>query len=163
MKINKRISAISVFAFSALGAGAVLASTLTNTPGAACVASSGALVKSGDGTASNIGSLTATAVCPVDRQIAPTLSTKVAATVWVIDQSTSANVCCTINSKNPGGAVVSNPTPVCSTGSTTSVQTLSLPQITDTFTFSHYYVQCTVPAMSGGLSSKILTYRTVQD
>jgi len=161
--MNKRLS-ISVSSFILLAAaGGVLASTTTNTPGATCVAASGSLINSVDGASANLGASAATAVCPADRQIAPTTSTKVAATVWVVDESSTANVCCTINSKNPSGALVTNTAPVCSTGASSAAQQLSLPQITDGFTFSHYYVQCTIPAVSGGLVSKVLTYRTIQD
>ena len=94
--MNKRLS-ISVSSFILLAAaGGVLASTTTNTPGASCVAASGALINSVDGASANLGA--------------------VAATVWVVDESASGNVCCTINSKNPSGALVTNTAPVCSTG-----------------------------------------------
>lgn len=159
--MNKRL-AISVSSLILCAAGGVLASTTTNTPGASCVAASGALVNSVDGASVNLGAVAVNAVCPADRQIAPALATKVAATVWVVDQSTTGNVCCTINSKNTGGALVSSPQ-VCSSGASSAVQALSLATITDGFTFSHFYVQCGVPATSSGLASKILTYRTIQD
>ncbi len=157
---TKRI-ALSLLALT-VGAGITLASTTTNTPGAVCVASSGSLINGASGESANFTNASATAVCAADRSIAPTLSTKVSAVVWVVDESTSANVCCTINSKNPSGTLISSPQ-VCSSGSTYASQTLTLAQITDGYTYSHYYVSCTVPALSGGLISKILGYRTVQD
>jgi hypothetical protein len=159
----KRSHLISALALAILGsAGVVIASTSTNTPGATCVASSGTLVNSVDGQSANLTTSSATAVCPIDRQIAPTVSTKVAATVWVVDESTSANVCCTLHSKNPGGAEV-NGSQVCSSGSSSNYQTLSLAQITDGATFSHYFITCTVPGTSSGLVSKVLTYRSIED
>jgi hypothetical protein len=158
----KRTHLISALALSIISAGAVIASTTTNTPGATCVASSGTLVNSVDGQSANLTTSSATAVCPIDRQIAPTLSTKVAATVWVVDESTSANVCCTLHSKNLAGGEQSSPQ-VCSSGSSSAYQTISLAQITDGATFSHYFISCTVPGTSSGLVSKVLTYRSIED
>ena len=158
----KRSHLISALALSIISAGAVIASTTTNTPGATCVASSGTLVNSVDGQSVNLTTSSASAVCPIDRQIAPTVSTKVAATVWVVDQSTSANICCTLHSKNPAGGEQSSPQ-VCSSGSNSTYQTISLAQITDNATFSHYFISCTVPGTSSGLASKILTYRSIED
>lgn len=159
----KRSHVLSALALALVGsAGAVVASTTTNTPGATCVASSGALVNSIDGQAANLTTSSATAVCPIDRQIAPTVSTKVAATVWVVDESSSANVCCTLHSRNPNGVSV-NSAQVCSSGQTSASQQLSLAQITDNTTFSHYFITCTVPALSSGLVSKVLTYRSIED
>jgi len=93
-------------AILAVGAGTLLADITHNTPGAVCVATSGSLVNSVDGQSANLTTSTASAVCPIDRDIAPTLSTKVAATVWVLDENPSTDVCCTLHSKNPGGGVV---------------------------------------------------------
>jgi hypothetical protein len=147
--------------------GTLLADITHNVPGAVCVATSGSLVNSVDGHSANITTSSASAVCPIDRDIAPTLSTKVAATVWVLDENPSADVCCQLHSKNPGGAVVTSPAapagPVCSTGASSTYQTLALPQLTDTSTYSHYYITCTVPGTSSGTSSMILTYRAVEE
>jgi hypothetical protein len=154
---------VKALALSIIGsAGIVVASTTTNTPGATCVASSGTLINSVDGQAANLTTSSATAVCPIDRQIAPTESTKVAATVWVVDESSASNVCCTLRSKNPAGGEVAG-TQVCSSGASSAYQTLSLAQITDTTTFSHYFITCSVPGTSGGLVSKVLTYRSIED
>jgi hypothetical protein len=155
---TKRL-AMSLFVMSASVA---FGSTTTNTPGAACVAASGALVNSVDGEAANLSGSTAIAVCPADRTLAPALSTKVSAVVWVVDESSAANVCCTVNSKNPDGVIVSSPQ-VCSSGVSSGYQMLTLAQISDGYTYSHYYVQCSVPGTSNGLISKVLTYRTIQD
>ena len=146
----------------ALAATLALASTTSNTPAASCSATSGSLTVAGGGQLQNGTSSTASAVCPIDRTIAPTLSTSVSATVWVIDQSSTQNVCCTLTSTNPlGNPPISSPQ-VCSSGKSASVQTLSLAQITDTKTFSHYAITCTVPAVDGS-ASQLLTYRAVQD
>lgn len=152
---------LSLFTIAA-AAGFAFATTTTNTPGASCVASSGTLSPLANGAIQNAGASGATASCPADRQLAPSLATKVAATVWVIDQSTSGNVCCTVSSHNTSGATVSSPS-VCSAGKSSAIQALSLAQITDTYTFSSFYVSCTLPAAESGVASQIVTYRTVQD
>ena len=45
----------------------------------------------------------------------------------------------------------------------TTVPDVSLAQITDNATFSHYFISCTVPGTSSGLVSKVLTYRSIED
>ena len=143
------------------GAGAALADTEVNTPGAACVAASGTLSNSVDGQAANLGTGAAVAVCPIDRLLQPTESTHVSASVWVVNENPSG-LCCELISKNPGGGVVTG-TQACTTTVSSSYQGLAVPQITDTTTFSHFMVQCTVPGTNGGAISKLLTYRSDQD
>lgn len=142
-------------------AGAVLAATTTNSPGSACVATAGSVNVRGDGEAENVTGSTITVVCPADRPIGGSPATKVSGTVFVIDQNPAGEVCCKVMSKNPSGAVVQSAS-VCSTGSSSSYQNLALPEITDTFTFSHFFIQCTIPPASAGLTSRISTYRTAQ-
>src|SRR5262245_59150794 len=102
-------------------AGAVWAATTTNSPGAYCVAASGTLSVRDDGEVETTGAATVTAVCPAERSIAPATATKVSGTVFVVDRSATANVCCKIMSKNAGGAIVQSSS-VCSTGSSTAYQ-----------------------------------------
>jgi hypothetical protein len=159
----KRSHLISALALSIVGsAGAVIASTITNTPGATCVASNGTLVATADGQSANLTTSSATAVCPIDRELAPTASTKVAATVWIVDESTTANVCCSLHSKSPAGPEL-NSGVTCSSGASATYKTLSLAQVTDAATYSHYFITCSVPGMSSGLVSKVLTYRSIED
>lgn len=107
---------------------------------------------------------TATALCPVERiATGGAFSTNFSARVWVVDQSSSGNVCCRVVSNNPGGAQQLG-TPVCSTGSAATSQSLTRPGITDTASYSHFYVTCTIPAKTAlGKTSGILTYRGVQN
>jgi hypothetical protein len=153
---------LAATATAMLATGGVLAATSTNAPGAACVAASGSLSARSDGEIENITGSIATAVCPAERPIGTGGTSKLSATVWVVDQSTAGNVCCKVVSKNTGGAVVQS-VPVCSTGASTASQPLSLPQITDTFTFSHFFVQCDVPPINAGSPSRIQMYRTTQE
>lgn len=143
-------------------AGAVWAATTTNSPGAYCVASSGTLSVRDDGEVENTTASAVTAVCPAERVISPTTITKVSGTVFVVDRSSAADVCCKVVSKNAGGSLVQS-TSVCSTGSSTAYQQLALPQITDAATFSQYSVQCTLPPVNAGAASRIQLYRTTQE
>lgn len=143
-------------------AGAVWAATTTNSPGAYCVAASGGLSVRDDGEVENTSAATVTAVCSAERPISPATTTKVSGTVFVVDRSSTANVCCKIMSKNAGGAVVQSAS-VCSAGNSTGHQKLELPQITDLCTYSQYFVQCTLPPVSAGTASRIQLYRTTQE
>lgn len=87
-------------------------------------------------------------VCPIKRPIGPTVADWVRVPrVWVYDRHPTEDVCCHVQSKNPGGALVSGDE-VCSSGSSSSYQTLVLPSVRDTFSFSQASVQCTVPGPS---------------
>lgn len=141
----------------------VWAATSTNQPGSQCVAaSSGSLQVRSDGETENASASTVTAVCPVDRAIAPSLVTKVSGSIFVVDRSDTSNVCCKLISKNVGGTIVQSSS-VCSTGNSASYQTLAIPQITDTYSFGSFSVQCTVPPVNAGAASRIQLYRTVQE
>jgi hypothetical protein len=144
-------------------AGAVWAATTTNSPGAYCVASSGTLSVRDDGEVENTTASTVTVVCPAERPISPSATTKVSGTVFVVDRSSAGDVCCKIMSKNAGGSLVQNASPACSAGSSTAYQQLPLPQITDAATFSQYFVQCTLPPVNAGAASRIQLYRTTQE
>jgi hypothetical protein len=144
-----------------LVAGGVLAATTTNSPGAACVAATGTLTVLSSGETENATGSTVTAVCPAERPVGANGTSKVSGNVWVVDQNPSYNVCCKVVSKNAGGAVVESPL-VCSSGSSSSYQILSLAEITDGYTYSHYFVQCTVPPVNGAAASRIQMYRTTQ-
>ena len=142
--------------------GIVWASTTTNSPGGNCVAaSSGSLNVRSDGEAENTTNTTVIAVCPAERPVGANLTTKASGQVFVVDQSVTGDVCCRIESKNPGGAIVTGPL-VCSSGTSASYQALTLPEITDAFTYSHFFVWCSVPAINGVLASRIQMYRTTQ-
>jgi hypothetical protein len=125
-----------------------------NRPGARCRPATGAApAYSSDGGVYG-GAYGAVMNCPIDRPIAPTVSTFVSApNVWVVDQNPTSDVCCHLLSKNPSGVeVVGND--VCSSGASSSVQTLTLPSVLDETTYSHFDLVCTVPAANanGGLS-----------
>src|SRR4029079_1179232 len=112
------------------------------------------------GEAANATASTVTAVCPVERPVGAGGTSKLSGNVWVVDQNASANVCCKVVSKNAGGQVVESPQ-VCSAGTSSSYQILNLAEITDAFTYSHYFVQCTVPPVDAA-QSRILMYRATQ-
>jgi catabolite regulation protein CreA len=135
---------------------ALTALATENVPGSTCVAAgSGVLNVRTNGEAENATAAAVTAVCPTTRD--PSLK-NFAATVWVRDRSTTAEVCCKAMSRNPAGATVTG-TEVCSSGASSSYQTLSLPAINDPYTYSHFYVSCSVPPVDGSARSAILTVR----
>lgn len=140
-------------------AGVAYATTLTSTSGARCTGiNGGSLSSRTDGETENNSAATVTAICPLERN---TSASTVSGDVFVLDQSTAANVCCHLVSKYPGATRIDG-TQVCSTGSSTTRQQLTLPSITDAATFSDFFVQCTVPPINGAAASRIQVYRTTQ-
>lgn len=142
--------------------GIAVADEIENLPASMCVASSGDLTIRSDGQVENASSALVTAICPVARpNISGSFTSDFSATVWVVDRHPTINVCCRAYSKNPGGATVAG-TQVCSADQSTDYQTLSVPAIHDGYSWSHFYVQCTIPAVSSSARSRILTYRSTQ-
>ncbi len=143
--------------------GVAEAAEMTNAPGSACIAAGSAVLTARtDGQAENQGAAGLTAVCPVDRkQIGSSLATVLSGRVWVVDQHSTQDVCCRVVTKNPNGAAKLGDL-VCSTGESSNDQALSLPSVTDPYTFSHFWIQCSVPAMEGA-ASRILTVRSTQE
>ncbi|WNG47127.1 hypothetical protein F0U60_25625 [Archangium minus] len=145
-----------------LAAGATLADSTQNAPGAACVAINGAsLTVRDDGEAENRTASLVTAICPAERPIGTGTTTTLSGRVFVVDQSTTSEVCCRAVSKNPLGAKVTGAWQ-CSTGSSANYQALDLASLSDTYTFSSFYLECQVPALSGGNASRIQMYRATQ-
>jgi hypothetical protein len=79
---------------------------------------------------------------------------------WVIDRHPTSDVCCHVETKNPGGASYVGGT-VCSTGASTGAQTLlvDFPKVNDPYTYSHFQMVCSVPPTSAGAASALHTYR----
>ncbi|HEX5750611.1 MAG TPA: hypothetical protein VFZ09_30570 [Archangium sp.] len=145
-----------------LAAGASLGDSTTNAPGSACVATGSAnLTVRDDGEAENRTAAVVTAICPAERPVVTGTTTLLSGRVFVVDQSTTGSVCCRVASKNPGGTKITGAWQ-CSTGSSSSYQILDLAQLTDTYTFSSFYIECQLPALSGGLASRLQMYRAVQ-
>ena len=150
-------------AFTALTfAAPASAEVSTNLPGMQCVATTSIPLNTTDNGEAENPSTTgfAQANCPVERPIAPTVTTKLSAKIFVVDRHPTNNVCCSVNSRNPSGAIVASAL-VCSTGSSASYQQLNIAQITDTATYSQFNVFCLVPPASGGNTSRIQTYRPI--
>jgi hypothetical protein len=132
-----------------------------NLPGSMCVGTNAALTITANGNADNATASTVTAICPTERvMISGALATNFSARVWVNDRNGSADVCCRVVSRQPNGNEVLGDS-VCSTGNSTTDQSLSLPGITDRYTFSSFFVRCTMPPTSTG-NSRILTYRATE-
>ena len=79
------------------------------------------------------------------------------ANVFVHDRNGEQDVCCTTRLNNVG-AIMSSPE-VCSTGTDTRVQTLSMTPPTFPFTFTSRYFNCTIPPTDGGEASGVRLYR----
>ena len=140
-------------------AGIAYATTQTSSAGARCAGiNGGSLSILLNGEAENPSAATVTAICPLERN---TSASTVSGNVSVLDLSNDGNICCRLVSKNPGSTRIDG-SQVCSAGSTWTSQQLTLPSITDATTFSHFFVQCTVPATNGSLASRIQMYRTTQ-
>ncbi|WP_159397594.1 hypothetical protein [Sorangium cellulosum] len=144
-------------------AGTVLADDVATYPASMCrPQDSGSLEVLSNGGVENPTSSSVTALCPVERKWEDGgWMTKLSGTAWVLDRNTSTNSCCRAVSRNPSGGNVEG-TWVCTSGSSTSYQSLSVPQITDTTTFSHFYLECTVPGATGSTSG-LLSFKATQE
>lgn len=115
-----------------------------NRPGARCQP-----VLGGDLTYTSTGMAKASSsvdmLCPIDRPIAPTVASLAAGDVWVLDPSTTGNVCCQLVASNPISGVAYGDT-VCTSGTSSSYTTLELPLLRSSGTFSHFAALCSVPA-----------------
>jgi V8-like Glu-specific endopeptidase len=98
-------------------------------------------------------------VCPMRRPVVPSVATVVdVPRLFVYDRNPNQDVCCTLQSKNPGGALIQSHT-VCSQGSSSAAQLLQLPSLFDPFSFSQFNINCTVPGATADGQSGIANYR----
>lgn len=141
------------------------AERIRNYPGALCVpVGSGALIKTANGTAENRSAGSVEVICAAERPIGQGgAALRLAGKVFVIDDDPSAAVCCQVASRNPAGAEKYGNS-ACSTGAKGTYQTLNLPEIVDTKTWSHFMIKCSLPARVGSrVPSSVLVYRTIQN
>lgn len=134
-----------------------------NYPGAACSGVGGAKpLYTSRAIAQNNTAAGISLLCPArrHRNEAGAWSSYVFGVAWVVDRHPTENVCCQIRTKNPAGAGVAG-VEVCTAGSSSSYQTLtvSYPKVNDPYTFSHYYMSCSVPPVNGSAASSVHTYR----
>jgi len=162
MKLNAL--SFSVCTVAALYAAAVQADDITNHPASACVPDgTGQLAVTATAGVDNASTATVTAMCPVERIAHAGFATTFSGRVWVVDQHPTSNICCRVVSHNPGGTPQLG-TATCSTGSATTSQSLVLAGLTDTTSYSHFFISCTVPPKSStGKNSGLLTYRAIQN
>jgi hypothetical protein len=153
----RRILAATATITALLG-GVAAAENLNYAP-SACAGVDGAITVRSDGQIENRNRAAITVVCPAERN---TSSTQFSGKVFVVDRSSSEEMCCRILTKNPGGSTTTGDE-VCSSGASTGQQTLTLPGITDPYTWSHLFVSCTMPAASGSAYSRLATYRATQE
>ncbi|HEY6036237.1 MAG TPA: trypsin-like serine protease [Kofleriaceae bacterium] len=133
----------------------------TNRAGAACRGVAGGVPAYTSAGAAAGGASGGVVSCPIDRPIAPSVTTYASVpAVWVIDQNPNADVCCNLYSNNPSGAVVTGDS-VCSSGAGSGYQVLALPSVYDGKTYSSFSLSCTIPPAYGGLQSSIDGYRAL--
>jgi hypothetical protein len=134
-----------------------------NIPGAEC-RGTGASYTSG-ANVTNTGTSSSTVLCPARRiqDSAGNFSNTLFGEVFVIDRSSTADVCCQMFARTPNGNTEYGST-ACSTGSSTADQRvkLDLPKVRNPYTFAHFAMKCTLPPASGGAASSVATYRIVQ-
>ena len=157
--VHARRIVAAVATTSALLGGAIAAAESINYAPSACVGVGGDVTVRSDGQIENRNSTALTVVCPAER---PTANTVFKGQVWAVDRSSSEEMCCRMLTKNPGGATVTGDE-VCTSGASSSHQTLGLPEVKDPYTWSHVFVRCTIPAASGSTYSRLATYRTTQE
>ncbi|PTL82274.1 hypothetical protein [Vitiosangium sp. GDMCC 1.1324] len=160
--MNRRLAALVSLPLLSLSAStAALADDMDNAPGSMCVGAGYSLTVNTAGQAENPQAFTVTAICPSERKVINgAFATNFSATVWVSDQSTTSDVCCKAVSRLPSG-VTKESALVCTTG-TTSNTGLTIPVVTDGYTFAHFYLQCQLPGVESGKTSRILTFRSIQ-
>ncbi len=137
---------------------------LDNRPGTRCRATGDdSLDYALDGVAYNDSASTAEVVCPVRRVydegvFANQLDVP---RMFVYDRHPTEDVCCFVRSKNPGGAEIDGALE-CTSGSSSSYQTLQVPSLYDNTSWSQFSLVCSVPPSSSGGESGIHTYRPQQ-
>jgi hypothetical protein len=139
--------------------------SFVNWPGATCKSASAAQITYGsDATARNNDAAALTMSCPARRPDKNGWTNRAFGHAFVIDRNPTDDVCCHVESKNPGGAVEVGGTD-CSSGEDTAMQVLRLdfPKMYDPYSWSHFHIDCTLPGVSsGGIASRLITYRVGQ-
>jgi hypothetical protein len=160
--MNRRFAALLSLPLLSLSlSNPALADESDNAPGSMCVGAGYDLTVNTLGQAENPQSFTVSAICPSERRVINgAFATNFSATVWVSDQNSTYNVCCKAVSRTPSGNVQESPW-ACTSG-TSSNTALTIPVITDGYTFAHFYLQCTLPGAEAGKTSRILTFRSTQ-
>jgi hypothetical protein len=137
-----------------------------NAPGAFCVPISGAtMTQLPGGEIQNGGTQTVTVNCPANRKtVGGVYTTRFSGIVFGRDNNSSTNLCCRALSSSPSATVTG--TEICTSGVTPAANysQLTLPEITDASTASHFYIQCKVPAKntSDQKMSLVYSFRSIQ-
>jgi hypothetical protein len=135
-----------------------------NNPGGACVPFAGSYAPRIDGE----GEGTATSgwtkvICPVERPVGIGLSGSFTAEVFVIAQNPGYPVWCRVASKNPGGQQIYGSW-VNTNGTSAGYQYLGLTNsagLTDPYGWSAFYLECWLPPVYSGFTSRIQMYRGI--
>ena len=151
---------------SLLVASAAYATDTNNSPAGLCVATNGSVINQlPGGEIENPGTSTVTVVCPAERKvIAGVYTSHFSGVAFGRDNNSSTNLCCQAVSSSPTGTI--NGTQVCTSGVTPAANfaQLTLPEVVDTGTTSHFFIQCQIPARntSDSKRSQIYSFRAIQ-
>ena len=134
-----------------------------NMPGSSCKARLGSVSVRSDGEIENASSTTwAYVICPVRRPVAsPSTSNSIAAKVFLVDRHPSSNAWCRVRSKNPSGTNLYGGA-VFTSGASSSYQSRDLPAVSDSYSWSHFFIECALPPVHNGARSRLQTVRSVQ-
>lgn len=163
--MSKRSALLWILPLSIFISGSVAADEQDNAPGSMCVGVNGGILTTGSsGFVENKQGSVVTAACPAERKnINGTWATKFKASIFVNDASTTGDICCRAVIRDANGQTAES-ADVCTSSTTGSgSQTLTTAQVSWSYTFAHFLVRCTVPAINGTATSKIFTYRSIQE
>lgn len=160
----RAITTIPLVAFFLVGT--AFAVETDNAPGAFCVATSGAaMTQLAGGEIQNPGTAIVTVNCPANRKtVAGVFTTHFSGLVFGRDNNSTTNLCCKAVSASPSATV--NGTEVCTSGVTGAgtFSQLIIPEVIDSSTTSHFYIQCKVPGKNSGDNklSMVYSFRSIQ-
>lgn len=162
MNTTNALSLLTAPALMLVAASAEAAPT-ENMPASSCKARYGSVSVRSDGEIENPSATTwAYVVCPVRRPVgSPSTSTSLAGKVFMVDRHATSNGWCRARSKNPSGTNRYG-SAAYSSGASTSRQTLNLAALTDTYTWSHFFIECALPPAYNGARSRLQMVRSIQ-
>jgi hypothetical protein len=166
--MNARISALATLATVSISAlpmtpGPVLADDRKSYPASLCSSASNNLAYQQEGHIENTHASSAiTVVCPLLRDTVADDLSIVAFRVWMLDRHPSQNVSCTIQSRQEDGDFVDSETKN-SSGSSGNIQQHNFAVPIDSEVSGVYLMSCSIPPVSSGNRSGVISYVIDED
>jgi hypothetical protein len=158
---NRRAGvAVATAAMVLVTAGTAAAFDRKSYPGAACQTSlqTDLFIRDGIGAMFSQAAGPQRWVCPVVRENTNAMANGIGfGRMWVVDQHPVNNISCTLWSRTETGAAVAFSTRV-SAGAAAAPQFLNFNAMLASANFGYYQYQCTIPQVSGGLRSGVVSY-----